>query len=477
MDFFAVTSPDILDGTGSALTITGFVTAPQAGATRKFYPLAGTVLTHGATFDIAGNANLTAAAGDAWVMEVKAGATTCRAYAVKEDGTLRGSYGAGSIATNFAAGDGALQANTTGANNTAVGYNALLSNTIGIANTAVGYNALRSNTTGTYNTAFGWGALYANTTATHGTAFGTDALQSNTTGERNTAFGNNGLQNNTIGEHNTACGNNALLSNTTGSYNTSVGKDALYANTIGVENTACGKNALQANTTGSYNSAFGLNALQANTTGAYNTAVGNNALLSNTAYDNCTGVGYNAAITGSSQIQCGNSATTTYVYGTVQNRSDLRDKADVRDTTLGIKFIQSLRPVDYRWDMRDDYKPEAPPSPVLQMPDKTADDYAVLLTAYNKEQSAHKAAVDAWLICVKHENIIRDGSKKRIRFHHGFIAQEIAALNAGFGGVQDHQINGGEAVMSLGYSELIAPMVKAIQEIKAELDAYKVTHP
>ena len=86
MNFFTVTSPDILDGTGSAVTITTCVNAPQAGAVRKFYPIAATVLTHGATFDIAGNANLTAAAGDCWIIEAKT-ASTYRVTAVKEDGT------------------------------------------------------------------------------------------------------------------------------------------------------------------------------------------------------------------------------------------------------------------------------------------------------------------------------------------------------------------------------------------------------
>jgi hypothetical protein len=85
MDFFAVTSPDILDGTGSAVTITACVNAPQAGATRKFYPIVATVLTHGATFDIAGNANLTAAAGDCWIIEAKT-VSTYRVTAVKESG-------------------------------------------------------------------------------------------------------------------------------------------------------------------------------------------------------------------------------------------------------------------------------------------------------------------------------------------------------------------------------------------------------
>jgi hypothetical protein len=95
MDFFSVTSPDILDGTGSAVTITACVNAPQAGATRKFYPIVATVLTHGATFDIAGNANLTAAAGDCWIIEAKT-ASTYRVTAVKEDGTAVVSGGGGS---------------------------------------------------------------------------------------------------------------------------------------------------------------------------------------------------------------------------------------------------------------------------------------------------------------------------------------------------------------------------------------------
>ena len=46
---------------------------------------------------------------------------------------------------------------------------------------------------------------------------------------------------------------------------------------------------------------------------------------------------------------------TTYVYGTVQNRSDSRDKADVRDTVLGLDFINKLRPVDFKWDLREQY--------------------------------------------------------------------------------------------------------------------------
>src|SRR5699024_10785567 len=121
-----------------------------------------------------------------------------------------------------------------------------------------------------------------------------------------------------------------------------------------------------------------------------------------------------------------NSATTAHVAGTVQNRADARDKADVRDTILGLDFIEKLRPVDYRWDMREDY-----------------------------------------------EDGQRDGSKKRDRFHHGVIAQELrdACASAGveFGGLQDHSVNGGEDVLSIGYDELIGPLIKAVQELAARV--------
>jgi hypothetical protein len=71
----------------------------------------------------------------------------------------------------------------------------------------------------------------------------------------------------------------------------------------------------------------------------------------------------------------------------------------------------------------------------------------------------------------------KDGSKKRARFHHGFIAQEVKAaadtLGVDFGGFQDHGVKGGEDVLSIGYDELISVLVKAVQQLKAELDAVK----
>lgn len=67
MDLWA--QPNIIDGTGAAVTITAIANAPQAGARRILYPPAGTVITNGATFSVQGAANHTTAAGDSLEFE------------------------------------------------------------------------------------------------------------------------------------------------------------------------------------------------------------------------------------------------------------------------------------------------------------------------------------------------------------------------------------------------------------------------
>jgi hypothetical protein len=182
---------------------------------------------------------------------------------------------------------------------------------------------------------------------------------------------------------------------------------------------------------------------------------GTNALSSaiNT-YSNIVGLGSNSQVTGANQIQLGDPNTTTYAYGAVQNRSDLRDKADVRPTVLGLSFIKSLRPVDFRWDLRDSYRTEPP---VL-----SADPSPEEVLSYNVETKK-------WQETNKLTNLSHNGSKKRSRYHHGIIAQELQSLirttGVDFGGFQDHKIAGGEDVLSVGYPEFIAPLIKAVQEL------------
>jgi hypothetical protein len=415
-----------------------------------------------------------------------------------KDTTINGltvGTGAGNIGTNTCVGSLNFSSNTTGFRNTAVGHACFEFNTIGNYNTAVGAVALRSNTIGDGNSSIGHAALGFNTAGSSNTAVGAASLALNTTGSFNTALGNSALLNSTTANSNTAVGSSALQ-NSSGAENTAIGGNASASNTIGYRNTAVGGNALQLTTTGYDNTAVGhsasiqnitghsntsvgISALNNNTTANLNTAIGSECLSVATNFSNCSGIGYAAQVTGANQVQLGNASTTTYAYGAVQDRSDIRDKADVRDTELGLEFVNALRPVDFKWDMREDYRPEAP-APVIKPTDLKEDateeekaKYAQELAAYN----AYKVELDKWLEDVKLANITHDGSKKRNRFHHGLIAQEVKAVldakGIDFGGFQDHSVKGGDDVLSIGYVELIAPMLKAIQELSAEVAALK----
>ena len=239
--------------------------------------------------------------------------------------------GAGSVPTNIAVGDTALDSNTTGSNNTAVGYNALTANTDGFQNTAVGSEALDANTSGDYNTAVGYQALTAASTANYNTGVGYRALNAATSGAGNTALGSDALLLVSTGADNVAVGY-AALDAYTGSDAVAVGRSALGANTSGTGNTAVGKDAALLVVTGAYNVAVGWAALDAATT-SNNTAVGASALGALTSGANNVALGFQAGdalTTGSNNIVIGYDANVS--AGGVSN-----------EITLGNSSITSMR--------------------------------------------------------------------------------------------------------------------------------------
>jgi len=269
--------------------------------------------------------------------------------------------------------------------------------------------------TGSFNTAVGTSSLASNIAA------------SGTTSSGNSAFGYGALSKLLTGNNNTAIGVSAANSATTLTTGVIVGESAGLG-VSGTDVTLVGHGAASTNTLMTGCSALGALAFNS----------------SPSAISNSTALGNTAQVTGDNQVQLGNSSTTTYVYNTVQTRSDIRDKTAVRDTVFGLDFIMALRPVDYKWDLRDSY-------------------------------------VDITDAGSNITNVQKDGTKARARYHHGFIAQEVESIinntSTDFGGYQDHSVAGGFDVKSLGYSEFIGPLVKAIQELKLEFDAYKAEHP
>lgn len=336
-------------------------------------------------------------------------------------------------------------------------------------NIAIGYGALGFGAVpGASNTAVGNAAMWGRVSGIENCAFGYSAMSNPTGGgDRNSAFGNQALALHKGGDRNIALGYQ--------SGRTSQGSDNIFL----------GSNSGNTST-GVFTDVI---------------AIGRATLPGQGALTNVVAIGAAATVTGSNQVQLGDSATTTYVFGTVQSRSDQRDKADVRNTVLGLEFIRKLRPVDYRWDMRDDYidlrampvepalprqRPFPPEKPEKQDEASLAA-HQITVSAYieddrlwieedkdyRKALQEFRVAMGQWRYDNAYGRLTPDGSHKRSRYHHGFIAQEVKKtadqMDVDFGGYQDHSRAGGQDVRSLGYEEFISPLVRAVQEVDGNM--------
>ena len=273
---------------------------------------------------------------------------------------------------------------------------------------SVGWNSLLSNTAGGDNTAIGAFSMYSNTLGHQNVAVGNSALEGNISGENNTALGAHALRYNVLGSANTAIGSAALYNNS-GSRNTAIGKQALYNNTTGYNNTACGTQALFNNTTGIKNHAGGFYALRSNTTGNYNTALGYYANVGTGNLENATAIGYNAIVDASNKVRIGN-PQVKFIEGEVAftTSSDARLKDSVTPVSEGLALINDLNPVSY-------HRVNNPESDIEM----------------------------------------------------GLLAQEVEATlerhGLGNSGMVHQPTE--DSYMSLRYNDLLAPMIKAIQEL------------
>jgi len=252
--------------------------------------------------------------------------------------------------------------------------------------------------------------------ASYNTGVGYRSLYSLTTGFYNSAFGYQSLYSNTTGNGNSAFGVGSLQNTITGGSNSAFGELSLFTNTTGYDNSAFGLFSLYYNTSGYRNSAFGSVALYSNTTGFLNTAIGFNAGSNITTGSNNIAIGYNAQVptnTASNQIRLGNTSIT---YAGVQVAwtvtSDRRYKDNITPLGLGLGFITKLNPVSY----------------------------------------------------------VRKNDENK-KTEYGLIAQEVEQVLKECG-IENHAMLTitDEGMYELRYNDLIAPMIKAIQELKEQKD-------
>ena len=161
-----------------------------------------------------------------------------------------------------------------------------------------------------------------------------------------------------------------------------------------------------------------------NCTGAENTAIGSEAGDALTSGTNNTIIGNGSdasSQTVSNEITLGNSSINTLRCNTqtISSLSDGRDKTDVRELPEGLEFISKLNPVKFQWQTRD-------------------------------------------------------GNGKDGSYEAGFIAQELQSAQQDadadyLGLVMDEN----PERLEVSYGKLVPMLVKAIQELKSEVEQLK----
>jgi len=233
---------------------------------------------------------------------------------------------------------------------------------------------------------------------------------------------------------------------TTSQGNTLFGYAAGSSMTTGTgNNTALGNSAGASITNGAFNTVVGTSAgndtvlLQ---TGDNNVFVGTSTRGSGSAVSNEIVLGFNISGGGANTVRIGNSNggnATLNLDGSDTSwaaASDERLKKDIADSTVGLSFINALRPVTFKWNAKN----------------AVADD----LPQYDKDSS---------------DPVYGEGKS-----HHGFIAQEVKTVidaNSDIANGHNIWVEDPDGTQQVAPSALIPMLVKAIQELSAEVEKLK----
>ncbi len=141
-----------------------------------------------------------------------------------------------------------------------------------------------------------------------------------------------------------------------------------------------------------------------------------------------------------------------YSNNTTISTSDVSLKTDVTNSPLGLDFINSLRPVSYRWIVgRQEVVKDSEGNPIIIGEDAQG------------------------------KPIFEMDEIPGVRLHYGFIAQEVKqAVDASgvedFAGWVKDDLSDPNSTESLSYEQFIAPMAKAIQELSARVTQLEGGH-
>ena len=372
---------------------------------------------------------------------------------------------------------------TTGAGNTAIGYEAGKEIDDGNGNTILGYQAGLVHAGGQYNVVIGWkamddtdaggnsensnnnvaigansmGGTWANATTEFNVAIGTNSMAGALEGSvENVAVGTASLQSLTTGDNNVAVGASALLANTTGSDNVVLGYNAMYradqnaggtSNMVVIGSGACsgtwtnytssnqvviGKDAMNGALNGTANNVvIGYAAGQTLTTGQNNTLIGASVDVDDASRAGCIIIGKGLSLNTASDnvVEIGND-TNSMTYdldgGDITVTSDVRTKKNIKETKIGLEFINKLRPITYQTKSSSEYPKE-----------------------FKVENPSKKSSGKTW---------------------DGLIAQEVKEvmdeMNVGFSGWEE----GINTKQRLAYGKFVMPLIKAVQELSAKVE-------
>jgi hypothetical protein len=212
-------------------------------------------------------------------------------------------------------------------------------------------------------------------------------------------------------------------------------------------------------TTAELNTAIGFEALfLIDDNGDGNVAVGYQAGDSITSGTNNTVIGYgaDADATGTNQIACGNGAvaagSNTGIWGNASVAtnnitvdwtvtSDERIKENIQDSSLGLDFINELKPKTYTRKHPADW------------------DEAILEDRFKEGGSEYDEETGTPI----------KGEFDTEKIHNGLIAQEVKAtmdlLGVEFSGWNEDS-NGKQGIQ---YAALVVPLIKAVQELSAKV--------